>query len=95
MNEKPKCIEDSDGSKDWLLNGKWHREDGPAIEWSDGTKAWYINGKWHREDGPAIEWSDGQKAWFLDGEEYSLERWNDITKFYTDEEIVLIKLRDG
>ena len=25
------------------LNGKLHREDGPAIEWADGDKFWYLN----------------------------------------------------
>jgi len=25
------------------LNGKCHREDGPAIEYVDGTKYWYLN----------------------------------------------------
>jgi hypothetical protein len=29
--------------KTWWLNGKRHREDGPAIEYADGTKYWYIN----------------------------------------------------
>ena len=28
----------------WYLDGKLHREDGPAIENIDGTKEWYING---------------------------------------------------
>jgi len=32
------------GSKRWYLNGKLHREDGPAIEWNDGDKRWYLNG---------------------------------------------------
>jgi len=27
------------------LNGKYHREDGPALEYADGYKAWYLNGK--------------------------------------------------
>jgi hypothetical protein len=49
------------------LNGKWHREDGPAIERSNGTKAWYLNGLRHREDGPAVEDSNGTKAWYLNG----------------------------
>ena len=31
-------------SCDYYLDGKFHREDGPAIEWNDGTKSWYING---------------------------------------------------
>ena len=26
------------GDKYWCLNGKLHREDGPAIEWANGDK---------------------------------------------------------
>jgi len=36
---------DEFGDKVWYLNGKRHREDGPAIEYADGYKAWYLNGK--------------------------------------------------
>ena len=43
------------GTKEWFLNGKRHREDGPAVEYANGYKSWYINGELHREDGPAIE----------------------------------------
>ena len=60
---------------EWYLNGKRHREDGPAIEWSDGDKEWYLNGKRHREDGPAIESSNGDKEWYLNGEELSEEEF--------------------
>ena len=35
---------DANGRKSWWLNGKRHREDGPAIEAVDGTKRWYLNG---------------------------------------------------
>jgi len=28
----------------WYLNGKYHREDGPAVEYSTGHKEWWING---------------------------------------------------
>ena len=56
-----------DGSKSWYLNGKYHREDGPAIERADGIKCWYLNGKYHREDGPALEYADGTKKWYLNG----------------------------
>ena len=38
-----------DGSKYWYLNGKYHREDGPAIEWADGGKQWYLNDQLHRK----------------------------------------------
>ena len=40
------------GTKEWHLNGKRHREDGPAYECASGHKYWYLNGKRHREDGP-------------------------------------------
>jgi len=33
------------GTKTWYMNGKRHREDGPAIEEADGSKEWYINGE--------------------------------------------------
>ena len=55
----------SDGSKLWILNGDYHREDGPAVERSKGSKFWYLNGKLHREDGPAVELIDGSKFWYL------------------------------
>jgi hypothetical protein len=55
------------GTKAWYLNGKRHREDGPAVEWSDGSKYWYLNGNRHREDGPAMEFANGDKYWYLDG----------------------------
>jgi hypothetical protein len=61
------------GDKYWHLNGKLHREDGPAVEWSNGEKAWYLNGKLHREDGPAIERSNGYKAWYLNNEHLTEE----------------------
>jgi hypothetical protein len=55
------------GDIKWYLNGKLHRENGPAIEYSNGDKSWYQNGKRHREDGPAIEWPNGIKEWFQNG----------------------------
>ena len=56
-----------DGTKEWYVNGKLHREDGPAIEWSDGKKMWYLNGKLHREDGPAVKYIDGYEEWWVNG----------------------------
>jgi hypothetical protein len=49
------------------VNGKRHRDYGPAIERADGTKEWYVNDKRHREDGPAIERANGTKEWFVNG----------------------------
>jgi hypothetical protein len=42
-------VEYEDGTKVWYLNGKLHREDGPAVESTDGSKAWYLHGERHRE----------------------------------------------
>ena len=61
------CTIDSDGTKEWHLNGRLHRIDGPAREWADGTKEWYINGKYHREDGPSVECANGDKTWYING----------------------------
>tara|TARA_Y100001956_G_scaffold56034_1_gene55020 strand:- start:172 stop:408 length:237 start_codon:yes stop_codon:yes gene_type:complete len=44
-DNKPVMKIDSNGNKCWWLNGKLHREDGPAIEWADGDKWWYLNGE--------------------------------------------------
>jgi len=55
------------GSKRWYLNGKTHREGGPAVIWKNGTEEWYLNGKLHREDVPAVIYEDGSKSWFLNG----------------------------
>ena len=63
----------SDGRKQWLLNGKLHREDGPAVEWSDGTKEWWLNGKLHCVDGPAVEWPSGTKEWYLNGKRHRVD----------------------
>ncbi len=80
-------VEHLNGSKWWILNGKWHREDGPAIIKPDGTKRWYLNGKYHRVDGPAIEYADGSKYWYLNGD--SLFRLpHDAQPFVLLEELV-------
>jgi hypothetical protein len=55
------------GTKYWYLNGKRHREDGPAVEHASGGKEWCLNGELHREDGPACEYYDGTKSWYLNG----------------------------
>jgi len=76
LDEEPYYIEyeehepeiNMNGTKEWWLNDKLHREDGPAIEWADGSKEWWLNDKLHREDGPAVEWADGTKEWWLNNE---------------------------
>jgi len=39
------------GNKFWMLNGDYHREDGPAIEWTDGDESWFILGKLYTKEG--------------------------------------------
>ena len=77
---KPECKTYPNGAKLWCLNGKHHREDGPAVEWANGTKEWYLNGKRHREEGPAIEYSNGTKAWFLNGKQLTEKEHRERTQ---------------
>ena len=63
----PKIWYDSDG--------KWHRDDGPAVEWENVATTWYKHGKLHREDGPAVEWANGDKAYYLEDIEYTEEEY--------------------
>jgi hypothetical protein len=67
----------SDGSEDWICEGKYHRKRGPAVKRKNGHKEWWHNGVPHRKGGPAIEWRYGDKSWWLNGKEYNeKEYWN-------------------
>jgi len=66
----------TNGTKYWYLNGKLHREGGPAIEYPNGGKYWYLKGKLHREDGPASEWPNGDDFWYLNDECLSEKEFN-------------------
>ena len=37
------------GDRYWYVNGKRHREDGPACEYANGTRVWYLNGESYTE----------------------------------------------
>jgi len=77
------------GTKQYYLNGLFHREDGPACEWPDGCKRYYIHGKLHREDGPAID-EDEFKAYFLNGKRFSEEDfWKENKKMKSLKTILL------
>ena len=64
------------GTKEWYLDGKLHRTDGPAIEYSDGYKAWYLNGRCLTEEehrkATTKPTCDG-KVITIDGVEYTLK----------------------
>ena len=32
----------ADGTKHWYKNGKYHREDGPALEYANGDKEYWL-----------------------------------------------------
>ena len=64
---QPTMMIDENGTREWCLNGKRHRTDGPAVEFANGNKVWWLNGLLHRTDGPAIEWVNGDKSWYLNG----------------------------
>ena len=80
----------ANGTKEWYLNGKLHREDGPAIEDANGYKEWWINGERHREDGPAVECADGSKTWYINGKQLTEEEFNNRNKS-CDGEVVTVK----
>lgn len=65
-------VEHANGCREWFLNDKLHREDGPAIEYPNLYRAWYINGERHRIDGPAIESSNGAREWYRAGCPYGI-----------------------
>ena len=68
MNKKPKKIIKPNGVIEYRLNGRLHREDGPAvINPNNKLIGWYFNNRLHREDGPAIIWPDNYIAWYMNG----------------------------
>jgi hypothetical protein len=78
MKDKPIKKTYVNGDHEWRLNGKRHREDGPAYVQSDGYKAWFLNGLYHREDGPAITYENGDHEWWFNGVEYTEEEFGTI-----------------
>jgi|ERR1700691_1473045 len=58
-------VEYTDSTLGYYLNGKYHREDGPAVIDHDGSMCYYLNGKYHREDGPAVIDHDGTIYYYL------------------------------
>jgi hypothetical protein len=86
MGQESKCIVHSSGLKEWRLNGKLHRLDGPALEETNGAKQWWLNGKLHRINGPAFERADGTKEWWLNGKLHCTDgpalEWADGTKVW-------------
>jgi hypothetical protein len=79
----------ADGTTRWHLNGKLHREDGPAVKYADVYKAWYRNDKLHREDGPAVEYADGDKLWYINGKRMDEEEFNKRKNNCNGKEVII------
>ena len=84
--------------KMWYVDGKLHREDGPAFEAGNGSKEWYIDDLRHRTDGPAVVYfkgglyKKGSLKWCYYDREYSFKAWCEITE-KTEDEIIQLKLK--
>jgi hypothetical protein len=64
-----------DGSETWKEDGRFHREDGPAVIYPSGTMIWYRHGQLHCESGPAWCWMNGNLEWWLYGINYTAAEW--------------------
>ena len=98
FSEVPKnftgVVEYSNGTKEWYIEGKHHREDGPAIICGNGSKHWYKEGKRHRLDGPAIEYGDGRKEWWVEGKDYLEKDFNKKIEEFKSEKTMEIKSKE-
>jgi hypothetical protein len=65
MTETIKHLIHPDGTQEWVLNGKRHRVDGPALVRADGMQQWWVYGLCHRFDGPAVVYKDGTQIWAM------------------------------
>src|ERR1700691_1668900 len=92
-------IEYPNGSIFYYLNGKRHREDGPAIIRTDGTLEYFLNGFYHREDGPAVINEKGE-FYFLNDINITDEvndwiKENNIPEIWNNSHKTLFKLTFG
>ena len=88
-------IIDANGSKNWYVNDKRHRTDGPAVELPSGSKFWFIDGKHHRTDGPAIVYADGTKCWYVDSKRHRTNKSFQQAAKLTDAEMAALVLKYG
>jgi|ERR1700691_3117541 len=88
------------GSIYYYLNGKRHREDGPAVICLNGNGEYYLNGLIHREDGPVIIYPGGSENWYLNGKNITkkVNDWiieNNIPEVWDNSHKLLFKLTFG
>jgi len=61
-----RCEVKQDGTKKWFVDGRLHRDEGPAIEFPDGDKVWFRYGKIHRDGGSAM-YQNIHRIWYQHG----------------------------
>jgi predicted hydrolase (HD superfamily) len=71
-------IEREDGTREWWIDGKLHRTDGPARIWKNGTEEWWFEGMLHRLDGPAVINAGCKNGWWAWDVVYSYEEWLEV-----------------
>lgn len=64
------------GEISFFVDGKLHRDHGPANILPGGTKRWYTNGQLNRLDGPAVEYTNGAKEFWVEGRSFSETNFN-------------------
>ena len=72
MDEKPTKTVNLFGTIKYRLDGKLHRDDGPAVMFAEGGLVWHNHGSYHRLDGPSII-AESQLWWYLYGYAYTRE----------------------
>lgn len=97
MKDESTISIDRFGTKRYTLNGKAHRDDGPAVIFSAGNKWWFKHGTLHRLNGPAIETIDSERLWYIDGKFYLHYKHylEDVRKLISDEAFLILVLTYG
>lgn len=57
-------IDEDESLKQYKMNGKCHRANGPASIWQDGVYGWYLFGEYHRYYGQ----QDVDGSWWIHGD---------------------------
>jgi hypothetical protein len=72
-----------DGSMEWTVNGKRHRENGPAIVRPNGAREYWLNGHMHRVEAPAYFGPYGATRWMIKSVDITeaVQEWLSITKY--------------
>ncbi len=57
--------------KVWYVNGKKHRDDGPAVEYPNGHKFWWLDGKSYSQE----EWFDRLTSEQKEKAVWNMDQW--------------------